>query len=150
MTDTHMSNHNETWKAKKVLRVHYQGWVDYNGTSASELIKLIDHVDSYVEKGNDPNAPLFVHCRAGVGRTGTFITARELKYLHDNETEEINEENFVAWMKKLILSGRKQRGNSYVQMPEQMETILDVGNELGILQRMAEKLGSKLENWDQA
>jgi protein tyrosine phosphatase len=66
------SNGNE----KLIDRVHYTGWVDHQGVEAQVLNQLIDTVDHVAGK----DGVITVHCSAGVGRTGTFITARTAKH----------------------------------------------------------------------
>lgn len=130
-TCTYIINNTTTGETKKVTRVHYLVWVDHDGTAAFELKMLIDHVERCVQKGKNPNAHVIVHCKAGIGRTGTFITATELKYVHDQHKEKIDETNYSGWMKTIILSGRKQRGEHFVQRHSQVQTILDFEKELG-------------------
>ena len=66
---------NERKKEKNVKQIHFTGWPDngvpniQDGTVFEIFCEMIKKVDIY--KGNDP---IVVHCSAGVGRTGTFIS----------------------------------------------------------------------------
>ena len=62
---------NET--SLKVTQYHFTSWPDHGVPKfATSLISFIRRV----QKGHNKDAgrPLLVHCSAGVGRTGTFIT----------------------------------------------------------------------------
>jgi len=59
------------------LVTHFQflGWPDHGVPKlATSLIQFIRQVNREVQRQVDNSAPLLVHCSAGVGRTGTFIT----------------------------------------------------------------------------
>lgn len=61
-------------KSKIVWHLLFKGWPDYNvpeGDDKSALLELIKFAN---EKNTGPENPLIVHCSAGVGRSGTFIT----------------------------------------------------------------------------
>ena len=56
---------------RTVTQLHYLKWEDFNVPDMSELWQLLKSFRDYTAKGVD--APIVVHCSAGVGRTGTFI-----------------------------------------------------------------------------
>ena len=62
-------------KEKIVYQVHFIGWPDHGVPNTQDgkifdiFIEIIELVDKF--RGNDP---IVVHCSAGVGRTGTFIS----------------------------------------------------------------------------
>ena len=68
---TQQSSSNES-PPLDVTHFHYTGWPDHGVPSnAMSLVHFCRHVRKLHPISN--NAPLVVHCSAGVGRTGTFI-----------------------------------------------------------------------------
>ena len=66
---------NEKKEKKNVKQIHFTGWPDYgvpniqDGTIFDIFSEIIEKADLYKGSG-----PIVVHCSAGVGRTGTFIS----------------------------------------------------------------------------
>ena len=65
---------------KNVTHYHFQGWEDWQlptGDSRSALSSLVEAAADYVSdnaaKQGQERRRLLVHCRAGIGRTGTTI-----------------------------------------------------------------------------
>ena len=64
-------------KEKKVFQIHFTGWPDHgvpdtkDGKIFEVFLEIIEFIDKPEIKGN---GPIVVHCSAGVGRTGTFIS----------------------------------------------------------------------------
>ena len=59
-------------QSRSITQFHLTSWPDHDvPESASPLMKFHKLVMSAVDK---QSGPLLVHCSAGVGRTGTFIT----------------------------------------------------------------------------
>jgi len=65
----------EAKKEKRVVtQLCYESWPDHGvPISADEFLRFRDTVNKYKAKQTTPDAPLLVHCSAGVGRTGTYI-----------------------------------------------------------------------------
>ena len=63
-------------KTKHVKHFHFTAWPDHDvPTLYDELLLFVSKVqESHIKT----NAPILVHCSAGVGRTGTFITLYNL------------------------------------------------------------------------
>ena len=62
------------YRGKDIDQVQFIGWDDHEGLTYkyfNKIIKIIDLIDEY--KKEKPDAPVVIHCSAGVGRTGTFI-----------------------------------------------------------------------------
>ena len=81
---------------RKVYQVHFTGWPDHgvpdtkNGKIFEVFIEMIKFVDE--KRGN---RPIVVHCSAGVGRTGTFIS---MYYLEKEIKQQIaNKVDFIKF-----------------------------------------------------
>ncbi len=72
-----------------------------------------------------------IHCRAGLGRTGTVIVATELIRLHEKDKNFLTKDNLVDIIKTLIAEGRALREDPrFVQQSEQVYSLLKLGVEL--------------------
>jgi len=61
-------------KKKKLYHAQYLGWPDHSvPESANDIFPLI-HLSDNVNRLFDCTSPMVVHCSAGIGRTGTFIS----------------------------------------------------------------------------
>ena len=67
----------------RVSHYHFQGWEDWQlptGKSRSQLVTLVDSAADFVTAnyakavGDAGRQRLLVHCRAGIGRTGTTLS----------------------------------------------------------------------------
>jgi len=66
--------------SRNVVQIHFQKWLDRNVPADDDFSKLLDKVDKLVTSPED--APMLVHCTAGVGRSGVFCLIRSyIKYL---------------------------------------------------------------------
>lgn len=90
---------------KEVERLHFHQWQDRAALSFDVLKALIDQL--YQRKS------LMIHCKAGVGRTGTITMALELqtRVLEG----QITQDNYRQYIDALIIAGRHQRGDKFVQ-----------------------------------
>lgn len=100
---------------KNIKRIHYNNWNDYSDTALDELITLINLVEKHTDEGISP----MVHCRAGVGRTGTFMAACHLKHLKTESP--LDSEKLLV---DTILFGREARGALFVQSKEQLTLLI--------------------------
>ncbi|XP_063722951.1 uncharacterized protein LOC134851006 isoform X3 [Symsagittifera roscoffensis] len=78
--DQNMSEPGET---KIVHHFHFTMWNDYGiPTDTSSFWSFMDTAMAYHES---VHAPVLVHCRAGIGRTGTFIAAHYLREMLERD-----------------------------------------------------------------
>ena len=85
------SLHMEGSKMERIIRqFHFTIWPDHG---VPEEPSPLLHFVRKVTQSNSPNAgPIVVHCSAGVGRTGTFITlyCQLLRVKHENDLDIFN------------------------------------------------------------
>ena len=68
--------HNTTTNQTRVIQqLHYLNWPDVGRPEIPLLERLISLT---IQLNPDRETPLFVHCAAGIGRAGTFVTAHSL------------------------------------------------------------------------
>lgn len=66
-----IENLDEECSPRQVTLVQYTGWPDHGTADPKELVKIIRKIEGTYEK----DKPITVHCRAGIGRTGTLLAA---------------------------------------------------------------------------
>ena len=68
---------NKTKEEKEVTQLHYEGWPDHGAPDVNQAFEAFEYMIKEVDKlkGDGPGV---VHCSAGVGRTGTFISIYDL------------------------------------------------------------------------
>jgi hypothetical protein len=109
-----------------VARITYEGWPDHGVPKGEEgLAEFVDLLRTVAkEHQKDPSRPIWVHCVAGVGRTGTFITAYSVwkqALLHKEQHGALpSDPELKEMIVNAVLAGRKQRNEYYVQTPEQL------------------------------
>ena len=64
---------NKTKEEKETTQLHYEGWPDHGVPDVNQAFEVFEYMIKEVDKlkGNGPGV---IHCSAGVGRTGTFIS----------------------------------------------------------------------------
>ena len=70
------------------IQLHYTCWEDHsapNKDSYKKIIELIKLIEVYKN-----NRPVIVHCSAGVGRSGTFISLYNLYHIIMNQINDVN------------------------------------------------------------
>lgn len=107
---------------KSVLQFQLLNWYDNDiYSNLNELVLIIKLKQLLVQKLNIQNESSLVHCSAGCGRTGTFITLDTIINLLDFNNTEINQELIPEIIKKL----REQR-MSMVQNLRQFLSIYEL------------------------
>ena len=99
-------NINQKNITKFITQIHLNCWVDHtalNEEHIDKIITLIKFVDKYRN-----NKPVVVHCSAGVGRTGTFISLYNIYheimqqiFYEKNEIIQISVFNLVRKLKEM-------------------------------------------------
>ena len=61
--------------SKNIIQIHLTSWEDHIApiSNYNKIIRIINIIDKYKQ-----NSPVVVHCSAGVGRTGSFISVYNL------------------------------------------------------------------------
>ena len=92
-----------------VYQIHFNGWPDHGipDTGDGKVFEVFSEINKLVDQYNTEQKPIIVHCSAGVGRTGTFVSMYLLekeimKQINDKcETIRINVFNLVRKIKEM-------------------------------------------------
>jgi protein-tyrosine phosphatase len=76
-------------QSKTIYHYLFSNWPDYGKPETEDRIALLNLVKHSAIRTGRPDNPRFVHCSAGVGRTGTFIAL-------DHLLQELENGNLVA------------------------------------------------------
>ncbi|HDL7837522.1 TPA: dual specificity protein phosphatase family protein, partial [Yersinia enterocolitica] len=105
--------------------VHVTNWPDKKPITSSALIKMANLVTESAKIDNNTNKISvnsfdkglpFVHCKAGVGRTGTFMAEYYMSNHPDNNVS----------LERIIEDMRISRNNHMVQTKEQLNTLVGI------------------------
>jgi protein tyrosine phosphatase len=99
-------------------------WEDGTAVNLDLFCAMIDLVEPHV----GPNKTCWIHCYAGLGRTGTMITALILKEHIMQRT--ITHENLKACITNIIYHLRRQRGPGFVYTYEQFVLLYSYAQKL--------------------
>ncbi|MDP1607823.1 MAG: tyrosine-protein phosphatase [Chlamydiales bacterium] len=113
--------HLETGEEKRIVRSHSYRWKDFGAVAPLDLKAFVETIDIVVPKGR----VAWIHCRAGVGRTGTLIAAYCLR--EKFWRGELSLENLEEVLIECIVELRQQRGKFFVQQPVQLELLREYG-----------------------
>ena len=63
-------------KERIVYQIHFYAWPDHGipDTSDGKIFDVLCGINKLVDQFNTEEKPIIVHCSAGVGRTGTFVS----------------------------------------------------------------------------
>lgn len=95
----------------QITHLDYLGWEDLCVPTKASFEALLKEVDANCPK-TAPDKRLFVHCGAGVGRTGTFIAAHTAKKLPEEQIAH-------GLIYNLVMDMRRQRPYPMVETPDQ-------------------------------
>ncbi len=110
----------EKFVSRTINHYQYQEWPDHGRPESTKTIrKLIQTINNcrYLKQKEGLGGPLVVHCSAGVGRSGTFITIDVCSRMI-NEQRAVNVQQIVEHLRKCRMH--------MVQSPEQYRFIHDV------------------------
>lgn len=87
--------------SKTVYQFHFMEWPDHGIPSSTDsILNLVldvqDHQNKFLK-----NSPIVVHCSAGIGRSGAFITIDTLIKKIKEENKETNDIDMVKLIKKI-------------------------------------------------
>ena len=91
-------------KTKNIIQYNFIGWNDHNVPLVNEIFDVFINMFKLIDifKGN---YPFVMHCSAGVGRTGTFITLyilyKEIEWQVNNSDIKFNIFNLVRKLKEM-------------------------------------------------
>lgn len=110
----------KTGEEKSIVRLHFNEWPDHGVITIQQLENILALFESE-DLDEKLSEKVIVHCRAGVGRTGTIITAQIMK--EKIARKEVTRENLDQQLISLIVELRKSRGDFFVQREEQFALV---------------------------
>ncbi|KAF8423823.1 protein-tyrosine phosphatase-like protein [Tirmania nivea] len=109
---------------KTIWHLLFKGWPDFGVPAAEQKTALLEMIKLAASKNTDgPKNPLIVHCSAGVGRSGTYITLDYL--LKEIESGSIHADEAEDPVYETVNTLREQR-MYMVQSEPQYHFIYDV------------------------
>ena len=119
---------NKTKEEKEVTHLHYEGWPDHGAPDVNQAFEAFEYMIKEVDKlkGDGPGV---VHCSAGVGRTGTFISIYDL---YKEIFEQINNNNIME-IKFSIFNIVRKLNEMRILMVQTVEQYIFIYNFINIL-----------------
>ena len=111
--------------SRKVKLFHFTSWPDFEAPKDDQLDQFLKFSQKVLD--HKSNKPTIVHCRAGIGRTGTMITFLRLK--EKILSGQCNHDQLNDVVAKLIFDGRKTRGKTFVETENQIKLLLSLGHQ---------------------
>lgn len=112
--------------ARYVYHLHYTGWFDMGVPSIRDmyaLLKVFSHQKSNIEHNDINNPKTFIHCSAGIGRTGTFLVLFEAINRINIDIKNNNFNSSINLQDIILVYRMKRRG--LVQTQQQIDFIIN-------------------------
>lgn len=108
-------------ETRSLFLISYPNWRDFSGTAPAELNELVGMVNAQHKRG-----AILSHCRAGVGRTGTFNFILQLTHwLQLAKDGKVKPPTCEEIQKTLVTEMRKSRDWQCIQTKEQFKCAID-------------------------
>lgn len=115
-------------KPYRTGRLHFRGWQDKSVITSNQLRELAQRIRTYRDQvcvGEAAQAPILIHCKAGVGRSGVLASCIQVMDVLDTLPEsEITAERVLQEVLYAVYTGRRDRGLQFVQTKEQFGLLL--------------------------
>jgi protein tyrosine phosphatase len=82
---------------KEVTQLHFISWPDHG---VPEIDEVYDDFTKMIEKVEQAETPVVIHCSAGIGRTGTFMSFYNIDNYFKNKNTNISIFNIVRKLKE--------------------------------------------------
>lgn len=101
----------------EIARYHYKSWPDHGAPSLEDFSQLIETLHQV--SNTAPERPVWIHCRGGVGRSGTAAVGLAIRQAFELDAAPKDRSEMVKWINGLILQARQQRSLMMVQTKDQ-------------------------------
>jgi protein tyrosine phosphatase len=112
-----------SYRASHKLQRLEVNWADFGALPSSQLLDLAVNARDALNQ----QKKVLIHCRAGVGRTGTLASLiRSMDLIDQLGGSKVTKENIVDCVKTAVIDCRKDRGSEImVQTPQQFQSLLN-------------------------
>jgi protein tyrosine phosphatase len=145
LSTLHLSHHDITLRkikisyqslSREIYHLHYEGWPDFGVPESSLAIRELLRLSHFFQTPC-PSSPIVVHCSAGIGRSGAFITIATImnspifkNLVQTNPSPSPSDLGYLLQIlsshfsiSNIVLTLRKQRHPGMVQTPHQYKFI---------------------------
>jgi protein tyrosine phosphatase len=122
--------------SREIYHLHYEGWPDFGVPESSLAIRELLRISHFLQTPS-PSSPIVVHCSAGIGRSGAFLTIATImnspifkNLVQKNPSPSPSNLGYLLQIlssqfsiSNIVLTLRKQRHPGMVQTPQQYSFI---------------------------
>jgi protein tyrosine phosphatase len=122
--------------SREIYHLHYEGWPDFGVPESSLAIRELLRLSHFFQTPS-PSSPIVIHCSAGIGRSGAFITIATImnspifkNLVQKNPYPSPSDLGYLLQIlsshfsvSNIVLTLRKQRHPGMVQTPQQYKFI---------------------------